>query len=230
MIFITGDTHRKLDINKLDLENFSEQKLLSRDDYLIITGDFGGVWTGDSSDDDILDYHEDKPYTTLFIGGNHENYDALNTYPVVMWNKGPVHKIREHVLHLMNGQIYEIAGKTFFVMGGATSVDKMFRIEHETWWSEEEPSEEEFRTAWENLGARGNKVDYIITHTVPESVRKTAFKPMKDFLEYESRVERFLDIVIREVQYEKWFAGHIHIDREIQDYNLRIIYNSILVI
>ena len=106
----------------------------------------------------------------------------------------------------------------------------MFRIEHETWWSEEEPSEEEFRTAWENLGARGNKVDYIITHTVPETVRKTAFKPMKDFLEYESRVERFLDIVIREVKYEKWFAGHIHIDREIQDYNLRIIYNSILVI
>lgn len=230
MIFVTGDTHRKLDIKKLDLENFSEQKLLSRDDYLIITGDFGGVWTGDSGDDDILDYHENKSYTTLFIGGNHENYDALYTYPVVMWNGGPVHKIREHVLHLINGQIYEIGGKSFFVMGGATSVDKLFRIEHETWWKEEEPSDEDYKTAWDNLAMHGNRVDYIITHTVPESVRKSAFTPIKDFLEYESRVERFLDTVIQEVSYDKWFAGHIHIDREISNYNLRIIYNSIIVI
>ena len=230
MIFVTGDTHRKLDIKKLDLDNFSEQKLLSRDDYLIITGDFGGVWTGDSGDDDILDYHEQKSYTTLFIGGNHENYDALYTYPVFMWNGGPVHKIREHVLHLINGQIYEIEGKSFFIMGGATSVDKMFRIEHKTWWKEEEPSEEDYKTAWDNLAKRGNKVDYIITHTVPELVRKTAFVPMKDFLDYESRVERFLDTVIKEVQYEIWYAGHIHIDREISNFNLRIIYNSIIVI
>ncbi|MBQ9030301.1 MAG: metallophosphoesterase [Parasporobacterium sp.] len=230
MIFITGDTHRKLDIGKLDTENFSEQTLMGRSDYLIITGDFGGVWTGDSGDDEILSFHEEKPYTTLFVGGNHENYDALSTYPVILWNKGLVHKVREHVLHLMNGQIYEINGSTFFVMGGATSVDKMFRTEHETWWEQEEPSEEDFKTALDNLAHYGNKVDYIITHTIPEKVRKQAFKPMKDFLEYESRVERFLDVIIDEVQYKKWFAGHIHIDRELSAYNLRILFNSIIIV
>lgn len=230
MILITGDTHRKLDIKKLDADNFPEQKILNRDDYLIITGDFGGVWTGDSSDDEILDWHENKPYTTLFIGGNHENYDALNAYPVTQWNGGQVHRIREHVIHLMNGQVFEIGGKTFFVMGGATSVDKMFRTEHETWWSEEEPSEEEFQVALYNLAAHQNQVDYILSHTIPEKVRRNAFKPMKDFLMYESRVEKFLDTVMSEVAYEKWYAGHIHIDHELPDYKLRIVYNSVLVV
>ena len=230
MIFITGDTHRKLDIKKLDMENFSEQQLMTRDDYLIITGDFGGVWTGDSNDDDVLDYHENKTYTTLFIGGNHENYEALNTYPVMKWHGGLVHQVREHVLHLMNGQIFEINGKSFFVMGGATSVDKMYRIEHETWWKEEEPSEEEYKTAFENLGRCGNRVDYILSHTIPETVRKTAFVPLKNFIDYESKVERFLDVILKEVDYDKWFAGHIHIDRDLTNYRIRILYNSILVV
>ncbi|MCF0228062.1 MAG: metallophosphoesterase [Parasporobacterium sp.] len=230
MIFVTGDTHRKLDIQKLNEDNFSEQTLMGRDDYLIITGDFGGVWSGDSADDDILDYHENKNYTTLFVAGNHENYDALQTYPVKMWHGGLVHEIRDHVLHLMNGQIYEINGKTFFVMGGATSVDRMYRVEHETWWKEEEPSESDFRTALSNLSRHDNKVDYILSHTIPESVRRRAFEPIKEFVDYESRVEKFLDEVIRDIEYTKWFAGHIHIDRELIKYRIRIVFNSILII
>jgi len=230
MIFITGDTHRKLDIKKLEEENFPEQKLLNRNVYLIITGDFGGIWTGDSADDEILDWYEEKNYTTLFIAGNHENYDALNTYPIEDWHGGQVHRIREHVFHLMNGHIFEIADRSFFVMGGATSVDKMFRTEHETWWSDEEPSEEVFQMALDHLASHKHQVDFIISHTVPERVRRGAFKPMKDFLMYESRVEQFLDVILSEITYQKWYAGHIHIDRELPDYKLRIVYNSILVI
>ena len=230
MIFVTGDTHRKLDIKKLDAENFSEQSILTRDDFLIITGDFGGIWTGDLSDDEVLDYHENKSYTTLFVGGNHENYDALNTYPVERWNGGLVHRIKDHLFHLMNGQIFEINGKSFFIMGGATSVDKMYRTEHVTWWPQEEPDKDELKLGLDNLQRHGNKVNYIITHTVPEKVRKHAFQPMKDFLDYDSGVEKYLDRIIDTVDYDKWYAGHIHIDRELTDYRLRIIYNSIVII
>lgn len=230
MIFITGDTHRKLDIQKLDEELFSEQALMTREDYLIIAGDFGGVWTGDSGDDDILNFYEKKNYTTLFVGGNHENYDALNTYPVIRWHGGMVHQVREHVLHLMNGQIYEINGKTFFIMGGATSLDKMYRIPHETWWEEEEPSEEDMELARENLKRAGNRVDIIVTHTIPEKVRLNCFAPYKNFLNYDSPVERFLDQILEKVTYEKWFAGHIHIDKELEDYRIRIVFNSIVLL
>ena len=144
MIFITGDTHRIRDIDKLEVEQFPEQEMLTKDDYLIIAGDFGAVWTGDAQDDEILEYHDFKNYTTLFIAGNHENHDLLERYPVELCNGGKVRRIRDTVLQLMNGQVFEIDGKTFFTMGGATSVDRVFRTEGISWWPQEEPSREGF--------------------------------------------------------------------------------------
>ena len=47
MIYITGDTHGNEDIRKLKPESFPPEKTLKENDYLIITGDFGGVWFGD---------------------------------------------------------------------------------------------------------------------------------------------------------------------------------------
>lgn len=119
-IFITGDTHGANDLEKLKVEHFPEQDYLTKDDYLLIAGDFGAVWNGDSKDDtiygvnigvgqydphpdlieqlgtdrDLLDYYEKQPYTTLFIDGNHENHKLLNSYPVSLWNGGKVHIIR----------------------------------------------------------------------------------------------------------------------------------------
>ena len=42
MIYITGDTHH--DFKRFDKEIFPEQKEMTKDDYVIILGDFGGVW------------------------------------------------------------------------------------------------------------------------------------------------------------------------------------------
>lgn len=228
MIFVTGDTHRTLDIKKIDEESFPEQKLLTRDDMLIIAGDFGGVWTGDDGDDEILSMHDNRTYTTLFVGGNHENYDAIYKYPVEMWNGGKIHRIRDNVIHLMNGQVFTLEGRKFFVMGGATSVDKIWREEGVSWWPQEEPSEEEFREAFDNLAKVQNKVDYIITHTLPEKVRNKVFSVYSDFLNYDSGVEKFLNLIIENIYYDKWFSGHIHIDREFPEYKIRILYNGVV--
>jgi hypothetical protein len=164
------------------------------------------------------------------VGGNHENYDALERYPIEEWNGGKVRRIREHILYLMNGQIFTIDGIRFFIMGGATSVDKIFRIEGESWWPQEEPDKEVFQEAFDNLGKIGNKVDYVITHTIPEKVRRTVFEAYSDFVNYDSSVERFLDLIMENVVFEKWFAGHIHIDREFPEYRLRILYNGVVKI
>ena len=53
MIYITGDTHG--DFSRFSKEAFPEQTELTRDDYMIICGDFGGVWCGDERDDKSLD-------------------------------------------------------------------------------------------------------------------------------------------------------------------------------
>ena len=43
-IFITGDTHG--DFTRLKKNIFYEQAELTKEDCVLITGDFGGVWDG----------------------------------------------------------------------------------------------------------------------------------------------------------------------------------------
>ena len=43
-IFLTGDTHIPIDISKLNSKNFPEGKNLTKDDYVIVLGDFGLLW------------------------------------------------------------------------------------------------------------------------------------------------------------------------------------------
>ena len=116
-IFMTGDTHG--DFSRLRPVAFREQVGLTKDDYLIICGDFGGVWDGSEIEQQWLDWLEDRSFTTLFVSGNHENYDLLRSYPTSAWHGGLVQPIRPSVLHLMRGQLYEICGKKIFTMGGA---------------------------------------------------------------------------------------------------------------
>lgn len=88
MIFVTGDCHGNF--VRFKPEYFSEQAQMTRDDVVIITGDFGGVWFGDSRDSEALDWLEQLPFTLAFVDGNHENYDALEQYPVKIWHGGKV--------------------------------------------------------------------------------------------------------------------------------------------
>ena len=44
-IYVTGDIHSEPD--RFNTENFPEQKEMTRDDYVIICGDFGLVWSED---------------------------------------------------------------------------------------------------------------------------------------------------------------------------------------
>ena len=136
-IFLTGDVHADLDIHKLSSRNWPDGNKLSHDDYLIILGDFGLVWNvGDESKEEAywLDWLEDKPWTTLWIDGNHENFDRIYEMPVETWHGGYVQFVRPHVIHLMRGEIYDICGVSFLSFGGATSIDKHLRTPHESWW------------------------------------------------------------------------------------------------
>ena len=90
-LFLTGDTHG--DFRRFLPENFYEQERLTKEDLVLICGDMGGVWYGDCRDDEGLDFLESRPFTTLFVAGNHENYDALRTYPLEDWHGGKIRRI-----------------------------------------------------------------------------------------------------------------------------------------
>ena len=171
MIYATGDTHGNF--QRFAPEHFPEQAGMTKEDYMIICGDFGGVWDGGKKEERNLDWLEDLPFTTLFISGNHENFDLLRKYPTEEWNGGKIQRIRPHVIHLMRGQVYDIpvctsgAEKSIsvFTMGGAFSVDRRYRREGESWWPREMPSQEEYTEALANLKRHHNQVDYLLTHT-----------------------------------------------------------------
>lgn len=89
MIYITGDTHGEFKY-RFNTENFPEQREMTKDDYVIICGDFGGVWDvgwKSRNEKHWLNLFEERSYTLLFIDGNHENFDRLTGYPmkIILW-------------------------------------------------------------------------------------------------------------------------------------------------
>ena len=233
-IIITGDIHGN-PFQRLNLENFPEGKTFTKEDYVIILGDFGLVWDDSAMEHSCLDWLENKPWTTLFIDGNHENYDLLNKFPIEEWGGGRVQKIRSSVIHLLRGEVYDIGGYKFLAMGGARSHDiqdgvlevgdprikiwkkddfKLFRINHISWWEEEIPNEKERKNALKNLAENDYKVDYILTHEAPSS----DVVLMDHLLYHPDEYSKWLEMEIRQkVKYKKWFFGHYHLNLDVNE-------------
>ncbi len=80
-IYVTGDTHGN---DLLAIHTFCDSHPeLTKNDYIIIAGDFGAIWFEDMLEYDLKAF-SDLPVTVLFVDGNHENFDLLNAYPVQM--------------------------------------------------------------------------------------------------------------------------------------------------
>ena len=214
MIFVTGDLHGHIDKSKLNTQFFPRQKDLTKDDFVIIAGDFGGIWDESRSENWLLHWLEKKRFTTLFVDGNHENFDLLNQYPVTTWNGGKVHEIRPGILHLMRGQIFQIGAVTFFTFGGADSVDKQFRKEGVSWWPQERPTEEEFEEGMNNLAKHNYSVDYVISHTAPLNIAEqlTACSTLLD------PATIMLSVFQEKISFKRWYFGHFHQDTTLGNY------------
>ncbi|MBQ9902045.1 MAG: metallophosphoesterase [Clostridia bacterium] len=224
MIFVTGDTHIPTDdISKLKTKKFPKQMELTKNDYVIICGDFGGIWNGNRKDNYWLNWLEKKNFTTLFVDGNHENFPALAEYEECSWNGGKVQFIRPSVIHLMRGYVFDLEGMKIFAMGGARSYDRIFRKEGVTWWPEEMPSEEEIRRARQNLALNDNQVDIMITHDAPQSIAR-----MIDFAKsQDDELMPFFDELKNTVGYRHWYFGHFHEDWKIDECHT-VVYNKII--
>lgn len=220
MIFLTGDLHRN--ISRLDIENFPQQQNLTKNDYLIVLGDFGLIWDGGKLENELLDELNKKNFTTLFIDGNHENFELLNQYKTEEWKGGKIHKIRNSVFHLMRGEIFNIDKKTFFTMGGASSIDKHLRKENVSWWKEELPSKEEIEYAFSNIYAYQEcGVDYILSHSYLNSFENRIFGKSES-----TRLSDLFSYIDIFVNHKKWYFGHYHMDKDFV--TSRCLYRDII--
>lgn len=208
-IFLTGDTHNTIDIKKLNMKNFPEQRELSKGDHLIILGDFGFPWHNPESKEDKywLDWLNNKNFTTLFLDGNHENFNALYEYPEVDYKGAKCHKLRDSVYHIKRGEVITLDNINFLCMGGAVSVDKAYRTEGISWWEEEVPSYQE----WANVFANSYKADVVLTHDAPYSLLNQFISTRK------TTVNQMFDRLLNNLTgANKWYFGHHHIDKIIR--------------
>lgn len=242
--FVCGDIHGRYDIDKLVRfeRNARRNGLeLTKQDNVIICGDYGGLWnykpTGQTINsnpfDDcwttdelsLLEMYNNFPWTTLFVDGNHENFDRLETYDIEEWNGGEVQKISDSVIHLMRGEVYEINGDTIFTFGGAMSTDRgpaygdTDEVIHKYWWPQEICTCDEQDNAYYNLRRYNDKVDYIITHDCPMGVNN--FKTYRI-----SSVSNYLEQLRQTIDFKHWYCGHMHFDDDFG--KISVLYNHVV--
>lgn len=228
MVYVTGDTHIDIDIEKLNMKNFPEQKNMTRDDYVIVLGDFGLYWKNNKFYQHWRKWLTEKKFTLLWIDGNHENFKWINSFPVTKWHGGDVHQTEDNIIHLIRGNYYEIDGKYFLAAGGAQSYDRCYRQLDINWWKEELWSYDECDRLFSNLKLLKNKnirLDYILSHTCPQGLIYPMFhiNPLDD----PDPTSKMLQELLNNIDsFDGWYFGHWH--KDIDYGRFHCLYQKIL--
>ena len=175
---IIGDVHGKYE-EYLHLTDEAE--------YSIQLGDMGFSYNH---------MKELNPLNHTFFGGNHDNYDKINTVPHCHGNFGG--------RHLGNGA----AGPVFnyFIVRGAYSVDKKYRTIGFDWWPDEELNRDQAERCINNFAQL--KPAMVISHDCPASM-------VPEFMTNGWKVEKsftglVLDTMFEIHQPKTWIFGHHH--------------------
>lgn len=228
-LFFTGDTHREYDYGKIFLFNRRmKEQGLTKDDILVVMGDWGGYWYGGKKDYKFIkEKWEALPFTTFVIFGNHENYDVIDERLPIDFGGSIALRISDSVYGAISGEVYNLNGKTCLCVNGANSHDVFYadgtrrRIEHESWWPQEEINDIAINRALNNI-AIYKEVDYVLTHTGGSRIASAlGFNPTPS--------DAQLDRVLENVKFDKHYCGHYHRDMNV-DINSRILYNDIIEI
>ncbi|MBD5585618.1 MAG: metallophosphoesterase [Clostridia bacterium] len=212
MIYVTGDMHADIDINKFSSGKFPQGKTLTKDDYVIVCGDFGLCWDGSSRETWWRKWLSSKPWTTLFVDGNHENFDMLFQLPEREMFGNRVREVAPSIFYLPRGEVFTIEDKTFFTFGGARSHDREYRKENVSWWPQEMPTYQEMCHGIDSLDDVDWKVDYVLTHCAPTDVQSK----IRSWYESDD-LTQFFNRVYPDLSFRKWFFGHYHVDQTLDD-------------
>ena len=235
MIYITGDTHG--DFSRI-LE-FCHINKTTKDDVMIVLGDACINYHNNEKDDllkELLDY---LPVTLLCIHGNHEerpylvkNKNNKYIYKEKKMFGGVVYVEKGHpnILFAKDGEYYHIGKHYFFVIGGAYSIDKYYRLSHGyNWFESEQPNEEIKKRVKSKLIELDYKVDIVLTHTAPLKYEPTEFF-MKGVNQnkVDKSTEKWLDSIEGKLKYNRWYFGHYHHYKKID--RIIMLYEEIEII
>ena len=193
MVFFTGDIHGQ----PWNIVHFCKRRKPRKEDVIIILGDVGANY---------------------YVHGNHEQRPAnFPSYVLTDWCGGKVwqEEAYPNLLFAKDGEIFDIQGLKYLVIGGAYSVDKYYRLSRGYgWWPDEQPSEE--TKAFVEQQIREKPFDVILSHTCPRK-----YEPIEMFISginqdmVDKSTEDWLDRIESSVDYLAWFCGHWHTDKRV---------------
>ena len=139
-----------------------------------------------------------------------------------------------NIFFAIDGEIYTFEGKKYMVVGGAHSVDKNRCLEeHQPYWEDEMPDDATKVKVEEHLAEQNNRIYGMMTHTCPiqylptemfmstrqnaELKRKPSIEKSKNIFkpDIDRTTEEWLGNLERKLDYEVWYCGHYHIDKQI---------------
>lgn len=210
MIYITGDTHREF-YRLHDIEK-------NKDNMLIILGDAGINYYLDERDKKLKEQLNSYNIKLFCVQGNHEERpENISTYKEIDMFVGKVFIEEEYpnLIFAKNGELCNIDNKKVLVIGGAYSVDKNYRIIYgHPWFKDEQLSKEEFDNILNKY--KGQHIDIVLSHTCPLKYEPTeVFIKGIDQSHVDKSMEKFLDKIEQSIDYDKWYCGHYHTEKQI---------------
>lgn len=244
MIYVTGDTHGDFS----HVEQFINRNRTGLDDVLIILGDSGiNYWVYKNTPDQPKYYEEYNcrtlketlsqwPITIFCVHGNHEAraemvemYEQEERFGGKVW----VQQQYPNILFAQDGEIYSFNNKEYMVIGGAYSIDKEFRLRMNQigdirykWFPEEQPDDTIKNKVETGLEEKNWKIHGILSHTAPLS-----YEPRELFLhgfdqsKVDITTEEWLDTIEDKLNYDIWYFGHYHGEKEID--KMRMLFHQI---
>lgn len=210
MIYIIGDTHRDFSrIYKLEKDT---------DNMLIVLGDVGINYYLNEEDKNYKEYLKKLKLKLFCVRGNHEERpENISTYKEIEMFGGKVFIEEEHpnLIFAKDGETYNIDGKKILVIGGAYSVDKQYRLLHGyKWFKEEQLTKKEMDTILAKV--KGKHFDIVLSHTCPYKYEpREVFMQGLDQSKVDKSMEHFLDKVEENINYDKWYCGHYHTEKQV---------------
>ncbi len=216
MTYITGDKHADF----REVFYFCYDNDTTTEDILIILGDAGINYYANEKDYFLKDSLLQYPITFFCIHGNHEERpENIKSYKTKQFHNGIVYYEEDYpnILFAKDGEVYDFNNKKTLVIGGAYSVDKYFRLSKGyNWYESEQPNDKTKNKVRKVLKNLDHKIDIIISHTCPYK-----YLPREMFLEdidqstVDNSTEYFLNEIEESTNYNLWYCGHYHTDKEI---------------
>lgn len=246
-IFVTGDKHCDF-VSRNDylaVQKLCETAETTKDDVLIVLGDHGIHYDNGTNDHNARRRLSEFPITFVMIRGNHD------MRPNVDWRTECISNgamsgyfVRDpevdNILYTTEWGWYIFGDMPAFVIGGAYSVDKYYRLEKQKqgnlnyrWFADEQLNLAERRTAFTELITSPfvKEPFLILSHTCPLGFKpQTGLLPGVDQSTVDTTMEEYLDniyVTLNDVRapLARWYCGHWHIDETNEP--IRFMYHDI---